>query len=173
MDAIGQVGQVRHRANTIKQGSWPTQSNLANFIYDVRWEVRIRIGGPRRLDRTLRISNANELGQVAQVRYRGNTIKQGSWPTQSKLANFICDVLWDARIGIGGPRRLDRTLRISNANEPGQVGQVRHRVNTTKQGSWPTRSKLTNFICDVLWDARIGIGGPRRLDRTLRIPVCQ
>ena len=89
------------------------------------------------------------IGQVGQVRHRTNTTKQGSWPTQSNLANFICDVGRDARVGIGGPRRLDRTLRISNANELCQVGQVRHRANTTKHGSWSTRSKLANFICDM------------------------
>ena len=86
---------------------------------------------------------------------------------KSKLANFLCDVRREGRIEFGGTRRLDRNLRICKANELGQVGQVQHRANTTKQGSWPTRSNLANFFdrlrCPGRFQGRSIIQGSRQI----------
>ena len=116
---VDQVGQVQTSQKSMKNGSWPT---LPTFFRGV--------GGPRRLDATLRNSSTTErrlgmesgafedrerpnvfgeVDQVGQVQTSQKPMKKGSWPTLPTLPTFFRRV--------GGPRRLDATLRNSDATE--------------------------------------------------------
>ncbi len=183
---VDQVGQVQTSRKSMKKGSWPTLLTLPTFFR--------RVGGSRRFDATLRISDTTErrlgmesgaledrerpnvfgeVDQVGQVQTSRKSMKKGSWPTLLTLPTFFRRV--------GGPRRLDATLRNSSTTERrlgmesgafedrerpnvfgevDQVGQVQTSQKPMKKGSWPTLPTLPTFFRRV--------GGPRRLDATLR-----
>ena len=119
---VDQVGQVQTSRKSMNKGSWPPLLTLPTFFR--------RVGGSRRFDATLRISDTTErrlgmesgaledrerpnvfgeVDQVGQVQTSRKSMKKGSWPTLLTLPTFFRRV--------GGPRRLDATLRNSDATE--------------------------------------------------------
>ncbi len=53
---VGRLGQHQHLKNTTKKGSWSTMPTLPTFFVRFGGDVRIGIGGPRRLDGTLHLT---------------------------------------------------------------------------------------------------------------------